>query len=72
MRALTLLLLCSPALAWAFPNAPAEQLARVDSDGDGKVSRAEFLTAHGEAMFTQLDGDRDGRVSPVEFRRRGW
>ena len=66
MRALTLLLLCSPALASAFPNAPAEQLARVDSDGDGKVSRAEYRAWMGRG-FRAMDVNGDGVLQPQEL-----
>lgn len=66
MRALTLLLLCSPALAWAFPSAPAEQLARVDSDGDGKVSRAEYR-AWMSRGFRAMDVNGDGVLQPQEL-----
>ncbi len=66
MRALTLLLLCSPAPASAFPNAPAEQLARVDSDGDGKVSRAEYRAWMGRG-FRAMDVNGDGVLQPQEL-----
>jgi hypothetical protein len=49
---------------------PAEMIKRADTDGDGKVSRDEFIkaqTARLEAMFARMDADGDGKLSPEEF-----
>lgn len=44
----------------------------MDTDGDGSVSRQEFLDAHGR-IFDYLDRDGDGRLGADEmFRRRAW
>jgi len=47
-------------------------MLRMDSDGDGAVSRAEFETAGG-TWFDRLDEDGDGAVASSElpFHRRG-
>ena len=42
-------------------------LKRMDSDGDGKVSRAEALAA-AEAAFARADANGDGFVTPEEMR----
>jgi Ca2+-binding EF-hand superfamily protein len=41
--------------------------SRVDTDNDGKVSKAEALAA-AEAMFTRADANADGFVTPEEMR----
>ena len=46
-------------------NCGAKAMAMMDSDKDGKVSRAE-CAAHHDAMFTKADTDKDGFVTPVE------
>ena len=66
MRALTFALLCSPALTLAFPTAPGEQLARVDSDGDGRVSPAEYRAWMGRG-FRAMDVNGDGVLQPQEL-----
>ena len=43
------------------------RFARLDRDGDGEVSVAEF-EARGERLFEKLDADGDGEVSREEFR----
>jgi hypothetical protein len=48
----------------------AEMLKRADADGDGKVSRDEFIkaqTARLEKAFARMDTDGDGKLSPEEF-----
>lgn len=58
--------------------AQAERIfARIDADGDGKISAAEALAAnsHGRPgpdlgrVFERLDGDKDGAISKEEFDR---
>jgi len=43
-----------------------------DLDGDGKISRAEWIAAavsRAEAAFARLDADEDGFITPEEVRR---
>ena len=44
---------------------------RMDLNGDGKVTRAEFDTL-GRMIFLRLDGDGDGAVSRKEMRMARW
>ena len=46
----------------------AAQIEGLDADGDGRITRREYLDAR-TARFTQLDQDRDGLVSPADFPR---
>jgi len=46
-------------------NCGAKAMAMMDTDKDGKVSRAE-CAAHHDAMFTKADTNKDGYVTPVE------
>lgn len=43
----------------------------MDSDKNGKVSKAEFI-AGGKARFEAADTDKDGKVTPWEFRAQHW
>lgn len=48
---------------------PAEMLSRADTDGDGKVSKAEFIaarTAEMEQVFTRIDANDDGFIDTAE------
>jgi hypothetical protein len=48
---------------------PAEMVKRADTDGDGKVSRAEFIkarTARLEEAFDRIDTDGDGKLDEQE------
>lgn len=58
----------------------AKLFAKLDTDGDGKVSKSEFETAasqHGistslsDAVFAKLDGDGDGSVGQSELAAAG-
>jgi len=40
-------------------------MARMDADGDGKVTRDEFMQGH-EAMFDKIDQDNDGVIDQAE------
>jgi|GEM_PF-715415 len=42
------------------------RLARLDSDGDGKISKAEF-DAHAGQRFARFDLNNDGRISDVDL-----
>lgn len=51
---------------------PADMIERADRDGDGRVSRAEFLetrTGEVEAMFDRIDADGDGFLDEPEIGR---
>ncbi|MDK9694844.1 MAG: hypothetical protein OEL76_00460 [Siculibacillus sp.] len=48
------------------------RFAPMDTNHDGTVSEAEFVTHHGDVLFAAMDANRDGRVTPAEFRRHGW
>jgi EF-hand domain pair len=43
-----------------------DEMHKIDTDGDGKVSKAEWL-AYQEKVFTALDKDMDGKVDEKEF-----
>jgi len=40
-------------------------MARMDANGDGKVTREEFMKGH-EAMFDKIDQNGDGVIDPAE------
>jgi hypothetical protein len=70
---LVVLLGCVPAaLAVAQPPmdfSPAEMVKWADADGDGKVSRDEFIKARTIALeqaFTRMDTDGDGKLDEKE------
>lgn len=66
ITALIAVLLALPSAAQAFPNDPAEQLARIDADGDGRVSRAEYR-AWMSRGFRAMDVNGDGVLQPHEL-----
>lgn len=49
----------------------AARFQPMDTDGDGRVNRAEFLAGH-EREFALADRNGDGRVTAEEFRDRHW
>jgi Ca2+-binding EF-hand superfamily protein len=66
-------LLAGTAMAGDKPrsDAPRDEL-RADTDGDGRVSRAEATAAGAErsgAWFDKLDADKDGYVTQAETRQ---
>ena len=70
---LVLVLGCVPAaVAVAQPpmdSSPAEMVKRADADGDGKVSRDEFIKARTTALeqaFARMDTDGDGKLDEKE------
>ena len=58
-------LLLGPAIAWA-QSTPAEYLREFDTDGDGRVSEAEYV-AHLSAGFYRLDTNGDGVLQTDEL-----
>jgi Ca2+-binding EF-hand superfamily protein len=46
-------------------------LKRVDTDQDGKISKAEF-DAEGTKLFTRLDDNSDGKIASDEMPQRHW
>jgi Ca2+-binding EF-hand superfamily protein len=46
-------------------------LKRVDSDKDGKISKAEF-DAEGTKLFAKLDENSDGKIASDEMPQRHW
>lgn len=57
--------LSAPLLAYAQVNATGDYLARIDRDGDGRVSLAEYQAWMSYA-FEARDADRDGVLSAQE------
>ena len=56
----------------AAPATGAPSFQSVDSNGDGKISLAEFKAQGGDdQIFTQLDTDQDKRLSQAEFAKLG-
>ncbi|MFC4724351.1 hypothetical protein AB6B38_06820 [Glycocaulis abyssi] len=55
------------------PEAFAERLASIDADGDGVITRAEFL-AHHNTMFDRMDANDDGVINAAdrELMRERW
>ena len=64
-RVWPVLLLALPMLANAQVQRTSEYLSRMDRDGDGKVSLAEYQDWLSYA-FDGMDLDRDGVLSPAE------
>jgi hypothetical protein len=73
IRLSLVVLVCVPAaVAVAQPpmeSSPAEMVKRADADGDGKVSRDEFIKARTTALeqaFARMDTDGDGKLDEKE------
>lgn len=76
LTALAAIMMASPALADHHGGDKAHNgekkqragvLERLDSDGDGRISRDEFLAPH-IAKFEKMDADGDGYVSAEEMQ----
>lgn len=61
-----LLVLAGMGVAGAQVERSGDYLAKMDSDGDGRVSQAEYLAWMGYA-FEQMDRDGDGVLSSAEL-----
>ncbi|MFZ5479644.1 MAG: hypothetical protein ACOZNI_22955 [Myxococcota bacterium] len=62
------LLACAPSSPWTTERALAPALARLDSDGDGRVVAAEWARVDdGGATFAEADADGDGAVDVGEL-----
>jgi hypothetical protein len=68
------MLMAAPALAQDGAPPPADgkgRLAAIDTNGDGKVEKSEFLAKaqeRAEKMFAKLDANGDGVITPDEFK----
>ncbi len=62
---LVLVALAAPATAFAQVEATGDYLAKMDADGDGRVSLVEYQDWMSYA-FDAMDGNRDGVLSPAE------
>jgi Ca2+-binding EF-hand superfamily protein len=71
--------LCAPVFAADKPKAsPEETFAKLDKDGDKKLSKEEFVgkrkgdkATSAEAMFKKKDKDNDGFLTLEEFKAGG-
>lgn len=65
---ITAALVATAGAAAAQMPAPADIVKTWDKDGDGAVSRAEWLAAGRPAeRFDLVDADKDGKVTPAEM-----
>jgi Ca2+-binding EF-hand superfamily protein len=81
-RSCLALLLLSPSMVFAQVNATSEYLARMDSDGDGRVSQSEYLDwmsyafdardLNHDAVLSadELPGGKGQALTRIEHRRR--
>lgn len=58
-----------PVPAKAQMRDPSQLLARADLNGDGQITRQEFVSARAE-VFTRLDRNGDGHLSTADAPRR--
>lgn len=65
-RLCSAILLLLPLSAFAQVNATSDYLARMDTNGDGRVDQAEYLDWMSYA-FDARDGNRDGVLTPDEL-----
>ena len=55
-------------LLLVLAGAAAAQTARFDADGDGRITRREYIDAR-NLRFTRLDANADGFIRADDFRR---
>ena len=65
-RSYLVIFMLSPAISHAQVNATSDYLARMDGDGDGRVSQIEYLDWMSYA-FDARDGNRDGVLTADEL-----
>ena len=65
-RVVGLLALAASGVAGAQVERTGDYLSKMDGDGDGRVSRVEYLAWMGYA-FEKMDRDGDGVLSPAEL-----
>lgn len=53
--------------AWA--NSPDKKFSKMDTDGDGKISRTEH-SAGAQRMFAEMDANSDGIVTATEMESK--
>lgn len=53
-------------LPFALANKPDDKFAKMDTDGDGKISRTEHA-AGAQRMFAEMDANSDGIVTAAEM-----
>lgn len=58
--------LATPNALWAQATMPTTRLDRLDTDGDGFVSRNEIVAAR-DRLFERLDGNGDGKLDADEI-----
>ncbi len=64
---IALLLACASPGTWSEARALAPALARLDADGDGTLSAAEFASAAHGVSFAMLDTDSSGQITTAEL-----
>ncbi|WP_240653455.1 EF-hand domain-containing protein [Sphingomonas crocodyli] len=65
LAAMTMLSLGAPALAQMGGGDPMAMLKAADTNGDGAISRAEYLAYRG-SHFTEMDANKDGFLSSAD------
>lgn len=63
------LCVATPAAAVQGQRDPTQLLDRADTDGDGRITRAEFTQSRAR-MFDKLDRDEDGYLSDADMSQR--
>ena len=64
ISALTLAFLAAAPIAYADYH---EGKAKWDTNGDGQISKSEFINAH-EQRFSEIDTNNDGQISKEEMK----
>jgi Ca2+-binding EF-hand superfamily protein len=64
--ALPLMLACATLAAQGYPRTPSDYLRQMDSNGDGRISMAEYV-AYMSQGFHRMDSNGDGILEPSEL-----